>query len=242
MSSPPADTPAAVPFGDRLPPPPRDTRQPASVRRLGRFAYGLRAGWLHLTHRRTTPPLPLPPEHVGRLLAVQCERLGDLVLAEPTLRALRLHYPDAERVLIAQPYAAELFAGTGWGEFRPPKALEELRGEAPFDLVVDLTGRVETRIARTLARARIPFRLGYDRGGRGVFHTASLPWPEITLPMREVYYRLAAALGAEAGDTIPRLPRGEQRLARGREAWRAQGLRDPVLLLPGAFFPEQCWE
>jgi len=90
------------------------------------------------------------PDQVKRLVAVQLERLGDLVLLEPALRALRLLYPEAERVLIAPPVAQELYAGSGWGRIEGPEALENLRDLGPFDLAVDFTGRVELKVARTL--------------------------------------------------------------------------------------------
>ena len=41
--------------------------------------------------------------------------LGDLVMATPTLRAMRRHFgPQAHLVGILRPYLADVLAGTGW--------------------------------------------------------------------------------------------------------------------------------
>lgn len=233
---------SSVRFGDSLPLPPAKTRAPHATRAFPRFFYGLKRHWLHLTHRSGPRPLIPPADQVKKLLVVQLERLGDLVLTEPTLRALRLHYPQAERVLIAPEAAQDLFAGSGWGEIRGPDALGSLvKSKEEFDLVIDLTGRVEFRIAKALKRSGIPIRVGYDRAGRGVFHNVPLPFPEITTPMRAIYLGLAQALGAPATDSVPRLPSGADRVRRGQQLWETKRLREPVILMPGAHSSEQRW-
>lgn len=229
-------------FGDSPPPPPDDKKQPLATRIPGRIVYGARAAWLRMTHLRRPAPVVPAPDQVRRLVAVQLEHMGDLILAEPTLRALRMHYPNAERVLIARDFARDLFAGSGWGEVWPERALTRLREEpGAFDVAVDLTGRVETRIARTLKKAQIPVRVGHDRGGRGVYHTIPRRWPGVHVPMRELYARLASSLGADVRDTLPRLPRDEARLERGWEAWSRLRIKDPVVLMPGAATQPQRW-
>ncbi len=231
-----------VQFGDTLPPPPEDTDQPVSSHALGRFGHGLREALLR-TFNPPNPPLRVPPpEEVRRLLVVQNERLGELVLAEPALRGLRTHYSEAERVLIAPEFAEDLFGGTGWGSFRSPSALKRLSKESPaFDLAVDLTVRPEIRVAQLLARGRIRHQIGFERGGRGVYATVPVPFPPITMPMREVYLQINAKLDAMPDDSIPRLPRGGDRLERGYQAWRNLELRDPVVLMPGAHNARQRW-
>ncbi len=229
-------------FGDSMPPPPSDTRTRDSSHWRGRVFYGLRKKWLRLLHHPEQPGTLIPPDLVSSLLVIQLERLGDLILAEPALRALRRHYPNAKRTLIAPPFARELFAGAGWGEVAPPDAIIGIRKKyGGFDLAVDLTGRVELKIARLLAKSDIPFRVGMDRGGRGVYFTHPVPPPAVTVPTREVYLALTNAIGATAEDSIPRLPCGEDRLERGRKHWEKQNLEDPVVIMPGAHFPAQRW-
>lgn len=230
-------------FGDQPPEPTGDLKQYDSNHWRGRFAYGLRAAWLRATHRKPIPPLIPKPDQVKKLLVVQVEGLGDLVLTEPALRALRMHYPHAERVLVAPPFAQELFAGSGWGTVTTADRLDFLAQEdPPFDIVIDLTNRMEMRNAKRIGRSRIPVRIGYDRGGRGVFYNIARPMPEITVPTRQLHTRLVSIVGAEPTDDIPRLPRGEDRLRRGREHWKKMKLTRPVVLMPGSTYPEARWQ
>lgn len=229
-------------LGDTPPPVPADTRVPDSSRASGRFLYGLRRKFLQ-TLIRPEPTSPLPPaDLVRKILVVQQERLGDLILAEPALRGLRIKYSHAERVLFAPVYAADLFAGSGWGACVDVSQWERLAGEADtFDLVIDLTGRLEIEWARRLKRAGFRNRIGFDRGGRGVFHTHPVPYPEIDVPTREMYLRITGLLDALPVDAVPRLPRGADRMKRGRDAWKGKGVKQPVVFMPGAHYPAQRW-
>ncbi len=229
-------------FGDRMPLPPTDTKAPDSSRALGRFLYGVRAKWLHATHRKYPPSCVPPPVLVKKLLVIQVERIGDLVLAEPALRALRKHYADSERVLVAPAIAKDLFAGSGWGIIKTPDYFDELlKHGREYDMVVDLTGRLELKIARMLKRAQIPVRVGFERGGRGVWATHTVPIPPITVPTRELYLHLTNYIGAPSDDAIPRLPCGQDRIKRGKNIWKEMGFKRPVVIMPGAHYAEQRW-
>ncbi len=231
-----------VEFGDPLPPPPEDGTQYDSNRQLGRIGYSMRA---KLARMFNPPPeeVAIPQKDlVIRLLVIQLERIGDLVLTEPALRALRLQFPHAERTLIAQSFAREIFGGSGWGEFAAIDQLPDIkRQKKKFDLVVDLTGRVEMKIARSLKKSRIPVRIGLERGGRGVYFTHPIELPDITVPTREIYLGLAEKTGAEREDDIPRLPCGEDRIQRGNETWAQHDYNNPAVIMPGAHYPSQRW-
>ncbi|MCB2199244.1 glycosyltransferase family 9 protein [bacterium] len=231
-----------VEFGDQPPVPSGDLRQHDSSHWRGRLVYGLRSLVMRATHRQPPTPLIPKPDQVKRLLVVQVEGLGDLVLTEPALRALRMHYPHAERVLVAPPFAADLFAGSGWGTITTEDYLDEIGHQVPpFDIVIDLTNRVEIKNARRIGHSSIPVRIGYERAGRGVYYNIPRPMPEITVPTRQLHTRLVSIVGAEAPDEIPRLPRGEDRLRRGRAHWKQMKLDKPVVLMPGSNYPEARW-
>lgn len=233
----------AIQFGDPCPPAPARTRQPLSESLHGRIFYGSRAKWLRLTHLRRPKPIVPKPDQVERLLVVQDERLGDLILTEPALRALRFHFPEAERTFICPPFGQELYAGSGWGNIQGMDYLEEMVGkrQPDYDLVIDFTGRVEIQIAKMLAGTGIPARVGFDRGGREVYLTNPVAFPEITIPMREAYLSLTRSIDAKTIDPIPALPCGKDRLERGWRAWTETGLVKPVVMMPGAHYPEQRW-
>lgn len=232
--------PSALP-GDKIPPAPANPEVSDSERFLGRLVYSLRKHWLKLrysTNNRGTIP---PPDLVKKVLVIQLERIGDLVVAEPALRAIRRHYPDAERTLVAPGFAKELFAGSGFGRIAPASELESLLQDSTYDLLIDLTGRLEVKLAKRFYNSAIPNRVGLERGGRGVFHTIPVPYPNITLTTAEVYLRITGAIGATAEDHIPRLPRDTKRLERGYELWQTKKLKKPIVMMPGAHFSLQRW-
>ena len=145
--------------------------------------------------------------------------LGDVVMATPTLRALRRHFgPQARMVGIIRPYLADVLAGTSWLDeqwfFHPrgkdrslhwPAVARRMRAEQ-FDLAVLLTNSLSTAWVAWLGGAKQ--RIGYVRYGRGPLLTGKL-YPRrvgsrlVPAPMVETYLELARALGC--GEESPRL-------------------------------------
>ena len=145
--------------------------------------------------------------------------LGDLVMATPTLRAIRAHFgPQARLVGVLRPYLGEVLAGTGWldeqwhlgpgGDDRGASVRatpRRMRAER-FDLAVFMTNSLRT--AWLAWRGGAKERIGYVRNGRGLLLTGRLysrmqgrhPLPAPTV---EFFLELAQALGCEDGS--PRL-------------------------------------
>lgn len=136
--------------------------------------------------------------------------LGDLVMATPTLRAIRRHYPAARLVGIMRPYLADVLAGTNWLDeqwYYHPHAKEARWGQwrlvrrlrhERFDIAVLFPNSLRTALLARLGGARQ--RIGYSRYGRGPLLTRKLqaPCAHGTLgecPMVDYYLRLAEALG-----------------------------------------------
>ena len=145
--------------------------------------------------------------------------LGDLVMATPTLRAMRCHFgPRARLVGILRPYLADVLAGAGWLDeqwfFNPHAKDRDLHSWAVarrmrqerFDMAILLTNSLRTAAVAWLGGAKE--RIGYVRYGRGPLLTGRL-YPRrdgrrlVPLPMVEAYLELARSLGCE--DESPRL-------------------------------------
>ena len=144
--------------------------------------------------------------------------IGDAVMAEPALRALRGLFPDAEITLLVKPAVAELLGShpgldrilvydsrrqhaglTGkWGLAR---ALRRLR----FDLAVLFQNAFEAALLAFLAG--IPRRYGYATDGRRLLLTDPVVVPERTkvVHQTEYYLELLRSLGAEGPPASPRL-------------------------------------
>jgi heptosyltransferase-2 len=145
--------------------------------------------------------------------------LGDTVMAEPAVRAVRAAVPEA-RVLAAGPWATML-AGQGladvlleypraWaGRLRSADAARDFRP----DTALLLPNSLEAALAARYWGARR--RVGFDDGGRAWLLTDAVPLPSPRPHQVDEYLVLGAALGASAVTAVPRLappaPDGEER-------------------------------
>ncbi len=137
--------------------------------------------------------------------------LGDLVMATPTLRAIRRHFGSEGRLIgIVRPHLADVLAGTGWLDeqwyFHPRAKRPELRHWAlvrrmrqrRLDIAVLLPNSLRSAILARLGGARE--RFGYSRYGRGPLLTHKLESPRMRgcladAPMVDYYLKLTEALG-----------------------------------------------
>jgi heptosyltransferase-2 len=135
--------------------------------------------------------------------------LGDTVMAVPTLRALRVAYPDA-RAALAGPWAP-LLTGQGladtlvtyprtWrGRLRMADTVHALGAE----VALLLPNSFEAALAARYWGARR--RVGFATGGRRGLLTDAIPLPTPRRHQVDEYLCLLAPLGVRAADTTPRL-------------------------------------
>jgi heptosyltransferase-2 len=135
------------------------------------------------------------PQSAGKILVIEPWNIGDVVLATPMLRALRVRYPESEICMLAQPHARELLARSGlvdevivcnlpWtadenkyritgSVVKEMRRLVRLLKERHFDVTID--ARMDIRSNLLAAMTGAPDRIGYDIGGGGWLLTQSLP-------------------------------------------------------------------
>jgi len=197
------------------------------------------------------------PEPFARILIIKLRYIGDVLLATPVLRNLRLHYPRAHLAMVVN-------AGTD-AVLRHNRCLDEIlvldrehlkswnpvaRLAAPlrylrwvrarrFDCIVDLTDADRSALLAygSGARTRVGFNAEGRWRGRLYTHPAQAGWPR----QHTVDYQLQAlrALGLEIWSRELELP-----LAPGEEeasaAWLAQqGVGEGAPFL--AFHPGARW-
>ena len=135
--------------------------------------------------------------------------LGDTVMAEPTVRALRRAHPQA-RVLVAGPWAT-VFEGQGLADVLVtyPRAwagrlaaADVVRRFAP-DTAVVLPNSLESALAAWYWGAAR--RIGFDVGGRGVALTDTLPLPTPRRHQIDEYLLLAERGEGIVEEREPRL-------------------------------------
>jgi heptosyltransferase II len=187
--------------------------------------------------------------------------VGDLVMATPTLRAVRRHFGSAARIVgILRPQLAELLAGTQWLDEQidfDGKSIHKDHGRLAlirrmwherFDMAMLLTNSLHTAVLAWLGGARQ--RVGYARDGRSLFLTHRLQplrdgrrfRPQ---PMVEGYLALARAVGCPDESPQLELQVTAEESERAARVWRDLGLRTDgrvvALNSSGAYGGAKLW-
>ena len=157
-------------------------------------------------------------ETIKRVLVRAPNWIGDAVMCEPAISALRTLFPQAELTLLAKPAIAELFTGHPavshiliyedrgrhgglTGKWRLAQTLRRLR----FDLAVLFQNAFEAALLAFLAG--IPRRYGYATDGRRLLLSDPVPRPgRAAIPHQVQYYLyMLRPLGWEGNAGTPRL-------------------------------------
>ncbi|QOV87316.1 lipopolysaccharide heptosyltransferase II [Humisphaera borealis] len=153
----------------------------------------------------------------AKILVVQPSWVGDAVMATPTLRSLRLRYPNAEISYLMKRYVKPLYAGMPWADrlitYRTGKTKAKAgKGQffdlaarlrsADFDMAVLLPNSFKSALVCRMAK--IKKVVGYDRDGRGFLLSDRLLAPKeagkfVPNPIIKYYLGLAHYLGAGRG-------------------------------------------
>ncbi len=151
-----------------------------------------------------------------RILVVQPSWVGDAVMATPTLRALRLQFPNAHISYLMRRYVKPIYCGMPWADklitYRTGKTKAkagkgqffELAGrlrKRDFDLAILLPNSFKAALICAKMAGNWAASLGYERDGRGFLLTDKLlpvkdkgkfvPWPIV-----KYYLGLASYLGS----------------------------------------------
>jgi heptosyltransferase-2 len=181
--------------------------------------------------------------------------VGDVVMATPTLRALRAHLPGERIIAVLRPYVRPVLEPNPWVDayievdqstadlWHAARALRREHATAGILLPNSL------RSALLFWMGGVKRRIGYDRGGRRRLLTDAIPPLRedarfVPSPMITYYLRLAEVLGASASDRRMELFTTAADEIAAASAYEAAGL-DPqrtLLVCPGyAFGPSKGW-
>ncbi len=191
-----------------------------------------------------------------RILIVRTDRIGDVLLSTPVIRALRETYPDAYIAMMVSPYAKDIVEGNPYLDSviiydkdgkhkswqRTFKFARNLK-KKKFDLALIL--HPTNRVHLVIFLACIPRRIGYDRKfgfllSDRIRHTKQLG------EKHEVEYNLDLVryLGIEPEDKNLFMPIKAE-AERWAEAYlRQEGIREDDKLAaihPGASCPSKIW-
>jgi heptosyltransferase-2 len=181
--------------------------------------------------------------------------LGDAVMAEPTIRDIRLHLPCAEISLLAPDGVSELLArDPAIDVFLPFSRTKEKKQseiaridaylqESAYDLAILMTGSFST--AWQMAKAHIPIRIGFSGHWRRPFLTHPVQPPQEREHLVTTYRRLLAPIGIPSCSASPELflSSGEKEHARGFLEAHGVDKEDRLIgINPGAAYgAAKCW-
>jgi heptosyltransferase-2 len=153
-----------------------------------------------------------------RILVVQPSWVGDAVMATPTLRALRLRFPEAHISYLMRRYVKPIYCGMPWADKLITYRTGKTKAKAGKGQFFELAGRLRKRefdlaillpnsfkSALICKMAGVKRIVGYERDGRGFLLTDKLlpvkdrgkfvPWPIV-----KYYLGLASYLGSSYRD------------------------------------------
>ena len=224
----------------------------------------LRSGGLLASGAGRCAATPTAEGRCMKILVRANNWVGDAVMAIPALEAIRGRWPEAEIVVLARPWVADLYRGQGYvdrlivydrdgrhrGFWGRERLAAELRREK-FDVAMLFQNAFDA--AWIVWRAGMPERIGYARDARGWLLTRAIPVPRKgEIPAHESYYYLEllrragwlAELPATGIERISlRISQDARRAA--EQTLLAAGARagaTRVALAPGAAYGSaKCW-
>ncbi len=208
-------------------------------------------------------------DELRKILAIELGGLGDLLLATPSLRALKQRYPDARLDVLVIPRSAEMVEGLPYIDrvrrldladarplrwLRDPAALRRLlhalwslrreRYDAALNLRTISSFSGALKMAAIFAACGARIKAGRDTEGRGFFLNRRAPEKDFDQVLEaEFAARVVRLLDVEVTDMTFDIPITPVDEAAADELLRRHGLGErPLLgLNPGAAWPSKIW-
>ncbi|MBL7151183.1 MAG: lipopolysaccharide heptosyltransferase II [Candidatus Omnitrophica bacterium] len=209
-----------------------------------------------LVHSRQCPIVHRQNNIFKRILVVRTDRIGDVLLSTPVIKALREAYPDAYIAMMVSAYARDIAEGNPWldeviiydkdarhkGWFGSLKFACSLK-KRKFDLALIL--HPTNRVHLVTFFAAIPRRIGYDRK-LGMLLTDRIKHRKQFGEKHELEYNfdLLKALGIRPAAKDLFMPIKPESEEWAKEILRESGIKeeDQILIIhPGASCPSKIW-
>jgi heptosyltransferase II len=179
-------------------------------------------------------------------------RLGDTLFMMPSIKALKLKYPEARLSVLTKPLPADLYQHNPYIDeviiFDYQKNHQGLPGRlkliktlraANFDIAVLMHNNFESALMAFLSG--IPERIGYQKELRAPLLTKSLPFPKDPTPRIDHFLAITKLIGCEAKINKPDLY-----LSKTEKEWGSVHLKDlprPIVgIIPGAHEKTRIWD
>ena len=173
-----------------------------------------------------------------KLLIRATNWVGDSIMALPALQVVRRRFAGTHIAILAAPYVAQIYSGQGLadelieydrkGEHAGIRGRERLAASLrakKFEAALLLQNAFDA--AWVTWRAGIPERIGYNRDGRGLLLTKSVPVPGIgEIPPHEKFYYLELLRRVGWLETLPEVSKISLRVPAEQAAKAEEMLRE----------------
>lgn len=195
-------------------------------------------------------------QNYKKILIVRLDRIGDVILSTPAIKALKEAYPDSYIAFMVRPYARDIVEGNPYLDeviiYDKNGKERSISGncrfilnlcKSKFDLAIILHPTARTHIITFLAGIRI--RIGYDKK-LGFLLTKRIPHAKQFGLKHEIDYTLAILryIGIDAKDRTLYMPVNEKSEHKIKNLFKHSGVEDNDLVVaihPGASCPSKRW-
>ena len=195
------------------------------------------------------------------ILITKPSSLGDIVLALPALRALRMSFPEAKISWLIRPEFAQLIEnhphlnevitfdrkllGKAWfhpGAFGALISLFRKLRRSKFDAVFDFQGLFRTASLAWLSGCKKRFGMANAREFATIFYTHKVPQNIESIHMVDYYLKIIQAAGASdfgVDFVFPQNPGAEDSVGK---LLTSRGIQDDyAVLISGSVHQDKCW-
>lgn len=189
----------------------------------------------------------------GKILMVRLDKIGDVLLSTPAIKAVRDAYPDSHIAFMVQPYAKDIVEGNPYlnevicynkkeGLFGNLGFIMKLRRKS-FDLAIILHPTVRTHIVTLLAG--IALRVGYDKK-MGFLLTNKIPHSKELGEKHEIDYTLDILknIGIAPKDRSLYMPLKSESEKRIKDIFNRNNIKETDMVIsvnPGASSASKRW-
>jgi len=189
-------------------------------------------------------------DKVKTIVIIKTNRIGDLLLSTPAVRAIRESFPAARIVFVTTPWTKDLMTENRdidelfvvedslLNKIKFVKRLKTYK----FDLAVCLGPYLREALLAFLSGA--VFRVGYPEHGRGFLLTAKIPMEKMYQHEIESSLDVVRAIGADTQNKKPNLPISESAQEHAERLFEQNSIHKQDLVVgihPGAFEKYRRW-
>ncbi len=195
------------------------------------------------------------PKSIRSILVIRIDRIGDVVVSLPAIKALKAIFPNADISVLVSPSNAAMLANVPYiakvipyvSFWRSMPRITDMKFDMAVDLIMDYS--IKTAIIASVSGAKV--RAGFDIASRGRFFNIAVTPSREEKRMSENILDIARSIaelykvrGAADWDPEPHLAVSENAITAAEYIFKANNINRKDIIVsihPGGYFPSQRW-